>query len=137
MCRLNCSTVPKFFRQSVQPVMTILSFSSMNVERSYLDFSLECSKKFGFLHFLRPITSAHALGAVGQLDFAAGLKSVVRYCEVFPHSGHLIPVLLRTLGTGIVRPHFLLLHCTCQPFSAAVIGEILSWQPLLDVRPAR
>src|ERR1700730_12223036 len=33
MCRLNCSTVPKCFRQSVQPVMTILSFSSMNVER--------------------------------------------------------------------------------------------------------
>src|ERR1700722_1181288 len=29
--RLNCSTVPKCFRQTVQPVMTILSFSSMNV----------------------------------------------------------------------------------------------------------
>jgi len=32
MCLLNCSTVPKFFRQSVQPVMIILSFSSMSAD---------------------------------------------------------------------------------------------------------
>jgi hypothetical protein len=125
LSRLVLSQKTSTCSQRGLPVYLVIGESDQHMQlEDYTDEQMGGYRPHHFLHQFKSL-------ACGL--FVLTLKSTVRYCEVFPHFGQRIPVLLRTLATVNMPPH--LLHFRSQPFSAAVM-EMLSWQLLLIVQPA-